>query len=277
MQIDWVVVISQIVNFLILVWLLKHFLYGPITNAMENRRQAIKDQIKEAQQREEIAEDKAREYEEKVRQLEQQREEFLEKARTEAEQNHEELLEAARREVEALEERWRENLREERESFLRELRDRMGERVCAVAREVLSDLADTELQQQIVSVFVERLGALDEESLRDLRDAVKEVDRAPVMTSAFELSAADRERIENALRSALGSETTIKFRQSEDLRCGLELSIGGRKISWSIEGYLDSLEESISETLHREADEDADTDEPREAETATTTGESQGE
>ena len=41
MQIDWITVAAQIVNFLILVWLLQHFLYGPITRAMQRREQRI--------------------------------------------------------------------------------------------------------------------------------------------------------------------------------------------------------------------------------------------
>lgn len=256
MQIDWVTVIAQIINFLILVGLLKLLLYRPITRAMENRRQAIKSQIEEAEQREQEAEDRGREYEEKRRSLEQQRDDVLEGAQTDAEQRRQEMIEEARREVEGLERRWRENLREEREAFLRELRRRMGSRLCAVARDALQDLANAELQSQVVSVFLDRIDDLDEERRRELGAAVEEAQHPPEVISAFDLSEDERERLEGAVRDVLDTDRGIEFQLSQDLVCGVELNLGGRKLAWSLDSYLDRLEESIAEVLASEAEEE---------------------
>ncbi len=49
MAIDWITVSAQIVNFLILVWLLKHFLYQPIIRAMDRREQRVSERLNEAQ------------------------------------------------------------------------------------------------------------------------------------------------------------------------------------------------------------------------------------
>ena len=51
MLIDWFTVCAQIVNFLVLVALLKHFLYGPILRAMDAREQTIAGRLAEAQQK----------------------------------------------------------------------------------------------------------------------------------------------------------------------------------------------------------------------------------
>ncbi len=51
MLINWFVVAAQIINFLILVALLKRFLYGPIVAAMTAREDKIAGRLKEAQQK----------------------------------------------------------------------------------------------------------------------------------------------------------------------------------------------------------------------------------
>ena len=55
MLIDWFTVIAQIVNFLVLVYLLKRFLYKPIIKAMDGREQRIAGRLEEADKREEEA------------------------------------------------------------------------------------------------------------------------------------------------------------------------------------------------------------------------------
>lgn len=48
MLIDWFTVIAQVVNFLILVWLLKRFLYQPILNAIDAREQRVATELADA-------------------------------------------------------------------------------------------------------------------------------------------------------------------------------------------------------------------------------------
>ena len=48
MSIDWVTVLAQIANFLVLLWLLKRFLYRPILNGIDAREAAIAQRISDA-------------------------------------------------------------------------------------------------------------------------------------------------------------------------------------------------------------------------------------
>ena len=45
MQVDWITTIAQIINFLVLVYLLKRFLYGPIVSAMIHREAHIAERV----------------------------------------------------------------------------------------------------------------------------------------------------------------------------------------------------------------------------------------
>ena len=47
MDVDWITVAAQIANFLVLVWLLKRFLYGPVILAMDERDARIAGELRE--------------------------------------------------------------------------------------------------------------------------------------------------------------------------------------------------------------------------------------
>lgn len=99
MQIDWITVIAQIVNFLILAWLLKRFLYQPVINAMDQREQLVMQRLTEAEQREQLADQKALQFEQQKSELEQQQQTLIADAREQAEVQKQKMLEAARDEV----------------------------------------------------------------------------------------------------------------------------------------------------------------------------------
>lgn len=252
MEFDPVTVIAQIINFLLLLYLLKRFLYGPILNIMAEREERIARRMQQAREREEEADEEAREYREKRRELEERREELMAEAREEAGQRREELLEEARTEVDAIEERWHEALRDERDAFLRELRRRTAEQLTSVARRALRDLAGAELQERVTDVFQDRLREMSEHEREQMHEALLASEHNPSITSAFPLSAQQREGLAAIVREVLATERALDFRVSDELLCGLELSAGGRKVAWSIDSYIDAVEEAIDEALQRE-------------------------
>jgi len=256
MQIDWITVIAQIVNFLILVWLLKRFLYGPILKAMQERQERIAEEMEEAKQREQEADEETREYRQKRQELEDRREELMQDARDAADQRRQELVDQARNEVEAIERRWHENLREERDAFLRQLRRRMGSELCAVARQALADLANRDLQDQVVGVFIDRLKGLEDDRRAELRDALADAEQGPTITSAFPLSASHEKSLITSVREVIGEEAGVSFRQDDELLCGLSLNVGGVKVAWNLDSYLGVLEESMIEELEQETAEE---------------------
>jgi len=70
MNIDWLTVAAQVVNFLILVYLLKRFLYKPVIAAMDRREARIRDRLEKAREREQEAQSRAESYESAQAELE---------------------------------------------------------------------------------------------------------------------------------------------------------------------------------------------------------------
>ena len=235
MLIDWFTVAAQIVNFLVLVWLLKRFLYAPILKALDAREKRIASELADAAEKQAQALAEREEYKNKIEELERQKAELLRNAAADAAALREKLMMEARSETEALREKHQKQLNDEYRSLTREIARRTQASVFAIAKKALADLAGADLEERITYVFVRRLKEMDARSGFPDRLIVK---------SAFELQPSLRASIEEAIRKFSGAE--IVYEQDSGLFSGIELVAGGQKIAWSMGDYLGMLEQEVS-------------------------------
>lgn len=243
MLIDWFTVFAQILNFLILVALLKRFLYRPILTAMEEREARIAARQHEALQRIETAEEQTRLYREKIREMESRRAEMLEQARQEAEARRRELLAGVREEVLQRRSAWLEALQQEKAAFLHELRLHAGAKFLQISRQALGDLAGAELEERMIQVFLERVRAAADAALPA---ALTSPGSRVIVTSTFGIPPDLRSRIEETVRSRLAPESFFHYVTAPDLICGVELKTDGVRIAWSLQDYLGELEKELN-------------------------------
>lgn len=263
MAVDWLTVAAQVANFLILVWLLKHFLYQRVIDAMDRRQQQIELQRQEAQAQSGQAQQEALQYRRKSQELEEQRESVLAAAGTEADRLRQERLDALRREVDTVRQTWLGQARRERETFLGQLRDQAARRFLALARRSLADLASADLEAQMVVTFLARLSSGDDHGALAAIAASGASGEPVGVASGFELAPELKRQITRALRQQLGAEDLeIAYQISPDISCGLELSGGGRSVLWSLDGYLDGLETRLAALLEDHGIADGAKEEP---------------
>lgn len=242
MQIDWITVSAQIVNFLILVWLLKRFLYKPVTQAMDQREREIAKKLESAQQREHEAEETIQRYDEKSDELEHKSEQILAEAEEDAEERKKQLLNEARTEFDEKRENWQRQFEQEQEDILDDLRQQLWASVKDIARSALRDMADTGLEEQLVDAFIKRLKSLDKKARKALADA-----SGPVrIGSSLELESTVRGRLTRAVHEHLVQGVEVDYEQSEELLCGIQLRRGNQRMSWSLAEYMEELEAGIS-------------------------------
>ena len=247
MQIDWFTVGAQIVNFLVLVWLLKHFLYGPITQAMERREQRVKDRLREAELTKQEAENEARAFEEKQEDLKRQSERMLNEARASAEEERKVLERQAREEVDTRRREWLHQLETERASFLSQLRDRSTEQFYALAARALDDLGNADLEDQMAFGFIKRLESLQGKAKEDLAHECAAAGGKLTVHSRFALSSEARRRVTAAIHRELGKTLQPEYETRGQGTSGIELKAGSLTVSWGFESYLDGLQRAIEE------------------------------
>jgi len=246
-EIDFFTLGAQIINFLVLVLLLRHFLYRRVVRAMDERETRIDSRLKEAQERKKEAEQEAESYRKKNQELLDRDEELLAKAREEADIWRKKLEENARIEVEENKARWYEAVERQKEAFLIDLRRRAGEQTYIIVRRVLKDLANDDLERQIINTFIKLLANLED----DEKEAIKAFDQGIIIRSAFEIPEIMRRMVEETVRDQIGNDSSIRFETAPDLICGIELHARDRQITWSLASYLDALEEDISRALEQ--------------------------
>jgi len=261
MLIDWFTVVAQLINFVILLVILKFVLYDRVVDAMQKRQQRIEDELEEAEQKQEEADRRAEEAQAEKRRLDEERDEILGDARREAEERRRDLIDEARREADEQERRWRAALADERERLLEELQIQTGVQAVAVSRRALADLADDELEGRIVRSLTRRLDDLDEDEREEVVGALREAEGPLRIATAFELG--DERRRE--LRAAIGglaeeAGSDIEWDHDESVSAGVRITAGARTIAWSIEDYLDDVSQRFSRTIRRYAPSDRESD-----------------
>jgi F-type H+-transporting ATPase subunit b len=249
MLIDWFTVAAQALNFLILVWLLKRFLYKPILNALDAREKRIATELANADARMVEAGQEQDEFKRKNQEFDQQRAALLDKATAEAAAERQRLLDEARKESDALRMQWQEALRSEHHRLGEELSRRTREEVFAIARKTLTDLATTSLEEQMAGTFIRRLGELNSAEREGLQAAFEASPTPAIVRSTFPLPAPQQQAIEGVVKDVLAMNTHVQFETGPDLVSGIELTANGHKIAWSIGNYLTSLQKSVDDLL----------------------------
>ncbi|MDI1253678.1 F0F1 ATP synthase subunit delta [Thermomonas sp.] len=249
MLIDWFTVVAQALNFLILVWLLKRFLYRPILNAIDVREKRIATEVADANTRKAEAQQARDEFEGKNKVFDEQRSALLNKATEEANIERERLLAEARKSVEALTEAQRAALQADAGKLNQALRNRVQQEVFAITRKALGDLASTSLEERLADVFVQRLATLDDDTKKTLAHAISSSSDGAVISSAFNLPAAQQATIQKALDATFATDVSVRFKTNPEFISGIELTAGGQKLGWTISEYLASLNKSVDDVL----------------------------
>jgi len=249
MLIDWFTVIAQVVNFLILVWLLKRLLYKPILKAVDTREKKVADELANADAKEADAQKEKEEFRRKNKEFDQQRAILLSKAKDEANAESQQLLEEARKEAFDLRAKQQEALRNDKQNLNKEISHRTQQEVFAIARKALKDLAGMSLEECTVDVFAQRLHELEGNEKEQLATALRASQGPVLVRTAFDLPQGQRDLIKKAIKETLEIEIQAKFETAPDLISGIELTTNGERVGWSIADYLTSLGKSIDELL----------------------------
>lgn len=255
MLIDWFTTAAQAVNFLILVYLLKRFLYGPIIRTMNAREEKIASRLEEAERNKDEAEEEAETFRLKNRDLDERRERLVEEAREEAEANKRELTEKARQEVEELRTQWLRGLDQGKKTFITELRKRAIEQVYETVRKAFSDLATVDLEEHMTDVFAERLKSLDKGSLGEIRRSLKKAGGGVAVASAFEMPPGKRHHVTRVIHETIEDGIEVDYQTEPELISGIELKAPGNVLGWNLREYMESLEREVSQAISEETEE----------------------
>jgi F-type H+-transporting ATPase subunit b len=181
-ELDWTTFILEIINFLVLVWILRRFLYRPVMNVVAQRRAAISQSLQEAQTTQDQATALKAQYENRLADWQREREAARLQLHDEIETERQRLMAGV--EEELAEQRHKEQVLAERrdDNRLREARQQAQALSEQFAAKLLSRLAGTAVEEQLLEMLLEDLARLPEEKRKTLAAALPLACRAKATT-----------------------------------------------------------------------------------------------
>lgn len=250
MLFDWFTVFAQLINFLILVFLLQRFLYKPITKTIQTRQKQLETRWHQADKKQAAAEAEIASYQQKQQQLKQKEQEFLDRAQAQAEQKYDQLVQQARQEVQHKQATWEKAIAEQQQQFFDNLRQKLTQQVYKITSQALQELADVKLEEQAIANFLTRLQNLSQSERNNLAQSLQKSDNGLIIRSAFELTPQTRHQILDSLQQqSIYQDNNLKFTTTPDLICGIELQASDYKVAWNLQNYLQSFDQHLNDVF----------------------------
>jgi F-type H+-transporting ATPase subunit b len=249
MKINWFTFIAQVINFLILMWLLKRYLYKPILNAIDERENKIVAQLKDAEAKKAEAEKERDKFDQKNKSFDEQKAELMQKVIAEGKAEAEKLNEVAKNEANALKTKLEKGIKEEQLSRNHEIGQRIQREVVAIARKTLTDLSSVGFEDQSMLAFLKKIKGLEAEEKDAFISSLNSGTDSILVQSAFELTTKQQTELQNSVVGLLGRKCQFQFKIAPELISGIELSANGYKLAWNISAYLNELEKNITGTI----------------------------
>jgi len=248
MNINWFTVIAQVINFLILVWLLKRFLYKPILKAIDEREKKITAQIKDADDKKAVAAKEQADFKKRNDEFDAQKKAMTDKVIADTNAQRDKLLEDAKNEANTLRSNLEKGIKEKQEADALATADKTQQQVFAITKKALKDMASSSLDEQSVNTFIKRLKVLNDDEKQQFKTAFKSNTNNILVKSAFELPPEQQAAINDGVNETLGTKAGLQFTTSPELISGIELTTNGYKLAWSFAEYLNALQKNIAAT-----------------------------
>lgn len=238
MELNWSTFVLEIVNFLILVWILKRFFYQPVLDVIARRRAGIEKILGDARKLHDDAQELRKQYENRLAEWAKERQaaraqltKEIEAERLQRLQDLVSLLEQERKKAAVVEQRRLDNIQ-------RQLEQTALAQGARFAARLLSLGAGPQLQERLLELLLEQLPALPAARLEELRHSAGAVADKILVASACLLDAATRQRLEQALGVSLGIRAPFQYQEDPELLAGVRITAGAWVLHANVQDEL---------------------------------------
>lgn len=234
MQLDWWTLLLEVINFLVLVWILKRFLYKPVLDVIARRKAEIDKALSDAEAEKAGAKELEEKFQSRLTEWEREKEGLRRDLNSELLAQRERLTAELQRALE--QEREKQTVLAQR--HLAELEAQAGAKGVRqglrFTTKLLDRIAGPELESRMLRIALEDLPVLPDAQKEALRNACRGFPQTVRVASAFPLTAAQREAITAAMRSATGQELSPDFHEDPSLLAGVRVNVG----PWTLRANL---------------------------------------
>ena len=249
MEINWSTFVLEIINFLILIWILQHFFYVPIKKIISKREKSIQTKLDDAKKAHDNSESLKNQYENRLLEWNKEKSQAQIKLKSEVEIEKTRLMRELHKTIE--EEREKEKILQQHkiENTLHQNERIAIEQGTAFTANLLSKFASPELENKIIDFVIKELKQLPTEKTDSIKANYVKDSKAPEITSAFHLDDHQRLGLKNVLSNLIGTPIQCKFKENTDLLAGLSITLG----AWDFQANLQTELKEFSQMRHEVA------------------------
>jgi F-type H+-transporting ATPase subunit b len=245
MELNWSTFVLEVINFLVLVWILKRFLYRPILNVIAERRRSVEEELAKARTTESEADALKQQYAGRLEAWEAEKSKAKEQLAREIEQERARKLSELTAALEQEKEKARVAEQRQQAEKERALAQQALKQGAIFSSRLLELAAGPELESRLLGLVIEGLSDLPDEKRRRLSDQWREPSPVAEIRSAFDLSPDQREQLTEKLKE-LAKVADVRFRRDESLIAGLRIEVGAWVLAANVRDELKGFTELLS-------------------------------
>jgi len=240
-ELDWTTFVLEIINFVILVWILKRFLYKPVLDIIAKRQAGINEQLQQAEDLKAQADVLLTSYNNRLSDWEQEKQvsrqmldQEIQQERVARIQQLKDELDAERRKAAVIEQRKQTEVQHQAENAAISMAARF-------AAKLFADLSGPEIESRLIQLYIDQLRAMPEQRKREIQAGLTDAIDAINVYTAYPLESPDAHHLEEALRQIVPDDITIQYSRSPELIAGLKVIIGAFVLQANLKDELNDF------------------------------------
>ena len=242
--------ILEIINFLVLVWILKHFFYKPLLDVIARRKAGIDETVAKAKGLQNQAKQLQQQYEERLADWQLEKQEAQRTLDASLQKERERQMSALQADLGAEREKEKVLEQRKREHETQQIVETALQQGAQFASHLLCAVAEPELEKQLVNLLLKQLENLPTGQLEQLRSvnagsetssdsAINAGDiNVITITSAYPLDSTTQQALEHVCKESLSVNGKIIYSQDPAIIAGLRINIGAWVLATNLQDEL---------------------------------------
>jgi F-type H+-transporting ATPase subunit b len=231
----------QIINFAIIFIVLKAWVWGPITKALEDRKKKIAQGLEDARVAAEARANAEEAADKILGEAQTKAGDIIKEAIGRAEVLHKEIVAEADKDIQTERTNALAEVEEERLRLLSEMRGDVSAIAIAAAQKLIGEALDEKRQHSLLAEF---FSGVKGGKVSVLSDSAFTGNSAEV-TSALPLTTGEQDQVRSDVIKQIGEAGTISFRVDPSILGGLVLRVGDHVVDGSVAGQLGNLQKLL--------------------------------
>jgi F-type H+-transporting ATPase subunit b len=242
-ELNWTTFVLEVINFLVLVWILKHFLYKPVLDVIARRRAGIEKTLADAKTHHEEAEKLQQQYEGRLADWEQERQQARNKLAEEIEAERANKLTKLQAELEQQREKTRVAEARRQADAMRNIEETALEQGARFATRLLEQAAGPETETRLIELAIDELKHLPDDRVAALRNSFAQTEEVIMVVTAYPLADQQRQSLEQVLIKIASPDIPLRFEENSELVAGIRITIGAWILGANLQDELAGFRE----------------------------------